>query len=83
MPLANYVIKIAIAVLFAIYGLYQLIFRRSIFWGGLVTSIAAMFILSYFVENAWNFLVPLILIFLGLEFIFIKTGIIKIKNMII
>ena len=80
MPFENYYIKIGIAGLVGVYGLYQLFFKRNIFWGGLVISLSGMYILKFFVEDAWKFFVPLILIFLGLEFIFSKTGIIKAKN---
>lgn len=80
LPFESYFFKIAIAGLIGLYGLYQLFFKRHIFWGGLVISLFAIFILNYYFANAWDFLVPAILVFLGLEFILGKTGVVKSKE---
>lgn len=78
--LDNFTTRTAIAALVIIVGIYQLFFNRAIFFGGLMISLASLYILRDYYDKAWDFLVPLILVFLGLDFILGKRSRNRNKN---
>ena len=73
-PLNQGVLGVILPVIFIIYGIFNIVQNKKIFFGGFTIVLSLIFLLGNWFGYFWQMLFPSILILLGLQIIFGKKN---------